>query len=115
MPGNARQSLRAADRNPMLALVDSCVSPDQIPQLRQYREEHPEVEIAMRAGMWQATIQEPDGVRTIVRWHLRDLLSRLFEQNKPGHRLRDRRHATDGAAVAPAARRRPRWRRPWSR
>ena len=101
MPGITRPSPGAADRSPMLALVDSCVPPDQIPQLRHYREEHPEVEIAMRAGTWQAIIREADGVRTVVRWRLRDPLSCPFGQEQataPGAGLEATQ--TDGTRCA---------------
>lgn len=62
----------------LLAVVDACAPSDQVDRLKRFRREHPEVEI-ISSTPWEATIPEPDGERTIVRWELRELLDRLDE------------------------------------
>jgi hypothetical protein len=62
----------------VLAVIDACAPADQAHRLKRFRQEHPEVEIITR-GPWQATMHEPGGERTIVRWELRDLLGKLDE------------------------------------
>ena len=62
----------------VLAVTDACAPADQAHRLKRFRQEHPEVEI-IKHGPWEATVPEPDGERTIVRWELRDLLGRLDE------------------------------------
>ena len=62
----------------VMAVIDACAPADQAHRLRRFRQEHPEVEI-IKHGPWEATVPEPDGQRTIVRWELRDLLGRLDE------------------------------------
>lgn len=56
--------------------------PDQALRLRQFRDEHPDVEVIFR-GPWQAIIAEPDGERILVRWELRDLLDELDRRLVP--------------------------------
>ena len=62
----------------VLAVTDACAPADQAHRLKRFRQEHPEVEI-IKQGPWEATVPEPDGRRTIVRWELRNLLGRLDE------------------------------------
>jgi hypothetical protein len=62
----------------VLAVIEAFAPADQVPRLKRYRQEHPEVEI-IRRGPWEAAVPEPDGDRTIVRWELSDLLDKLDE------------------------------------
>jgi len=62
----------------VLAVIDACAPADQAGRLKRFRQAHPEVEI-IKHGPWEATVPEPDGERTIVRWELRDLLDKLDE------------------------------------
>ena len=68
---------------PPLHVAGGGAPPDQALRLRQFREEHPDVEVILR-GPWQAIIAEPDGERIIVRWELRDLLDELDRRLGPG-------------------------------
>lgn len=65
-----------------LAVIDGGVPADQAPRLKRFREQHPESEIIL-CGPWQATVPEPDGERTIVRWKLQDLLDALEARYPP--------------------------------
>lgn len=67
---------RRGSPRPSLHLVDGGAPPDQGLRLRQFREEHPEVEVILR-GPWQAIIPEADGETVIIRWELRELLDEL--------------------------------------
>ncbi len=54
--------------------------PDQVPRLRQFREEHPSVIIGSGGfGTWQARIPEPYGETVITRYTLRELLDKLSD------------------------------------
>ena len=68
-----------------LYVIDGGAPADQAPRLRQFRDEHPDVEIILR-GPWQAVIAEPDGERVIVRWELRELLDELDRRLTPRDR-----------------------------
>ncbi len=67
---------RSGSPRPSLHVVDGGAPPDQGLRLRQFREEHPDVEIILR-GPWQAIIPEPDGETVVIRWELRELLDEL--------------------------------------
>ena len=67
---------------PSLYLLNGGASPDQALRLRQFRDEHPDVEVVF-CGPWQAIIAEPDGERILVRWELRDLLDELERRLVP--------------------------------
>jgi hypothetical protein len=68
----------AGDLALLPAVIDAYVPAELVPRLKRLRQDHPEVKIVKRAP-WEATVPEPDGERTIVRWELRDLLDRLDE------------------------------------
>ncbi len=67
---------RRGSPRPSLHVVDGGAPPDQALRLRQFREDHPDVEVILR-GPWQAIIPEPDGETVIIRWELRELLDEL--------------------------------------
>lgn len=59
---------------PSLLVPAADTRPDAALRLRQFRQEHPDVEILCR-GPWEAVIREPDGgQRVIVRYALHELL-----------------------------------------
>jgi hypothetical protein len=63
---------------PMLRLAAD--EPDQVPRLRQFRADHPDVVMqAGEFGTWQAVIPEASGETVVVRYRLDELLDRLGE------------------------------------
>jgi hypothetical protein len=76
--------LGAPQAGPPLQVVDGDARPDAALRLKQFREQHPDVEINWRHP-WEAAIPEPDGyTRFVMRYELHDLLDeaerRLAEQ-----------------------------------
>jgi hypothetical protein len=74
---------------PSLHVVDGDGRPDATLRLKQFREEHPDIDISW-GSPWEATIPEPDGARRwVVRYELHDLLDeverRLAQQALPQH------------------------------
>jgi hypothetical protein len=51
--------------------------PDQVPRLRQFREDHPEVRIWAGVGYWQASVPASNGETVITRYLLLELLDKL--------------------------------------
>jgi hypothetical protein len=76
--------------------ADSGAPPEQGRRLRQFRADHPEIEIFLRAagGPWQTITTEPAGKTVTTRWELDDLLNELE------HRIGARQQAQ--AATSPA-------------
>jgi hypothetical protein len=58
---------------------------DQLPRLRRFREEHPDVVIGTlgHGGAWQAHIREEGGGAVVTRWHLRDFLDEIESRFPP--------------------------------
>lgn len=82
-----------------LAVIDGGAPADLAPRLKQFRAQHPQAEIIL-CGPWQATVPEPDGERTIVRWELRDLLDALEARYPPAG---DDTHAERSSSDCPDA------------
>jgi hypothetical protein len=62
--------------------------PDQMPRLRAFRQQYPELVIGTLGfgGAWQARIPERDGETVLTRYLLKDLLDRLAELlGEPGY------------------------------
>jgi hypothetical protein len=67
-------SLAAGDRQVILEIIEHCAPLGLVPRLRQFHQQHADVDIVRREGTWQAAIHSPGSVRTVVRWELRELL-----------------------------------------
>lgn len=67
----------APQARPSLRVVDGDARPDPAPRLRQFREKHPDIDIAWK-NPWEALIPEPGGARRwVIRYDLHDLLDEV--------------------------------------